>query len=296
LSPWPTNQVLDRLPDRLLLWTLRAGAAVSAAIVLVIAAFVILESLPALRAVGLARFFTDASWHPAGGADAGRFNLVPILAGSVLATTGALVLATPIGLASALFCQFYAPPAAALLHRRIVELLAGIPSVVYGFWGLVVLTPAIRAWQPPGQSLLAAILILAIMVLPTIALLADAGLRAVPAPYLHGAAALGLSRWATIRGVALPAARGALVGAIVLATGRAFGETMAVLMVSGNVVQVPASVVDPVRVLTANIALELGYAQGQHRSALFVSGLVLMAVACALVLVAQRLRTGPRDA
>jgi phosphate transport system permease protein len=282
--------------DRLLLWTLRAGAAISAAIVLVIAAFVVLESLPALRTVGLARFFTDASWHPAGGAGAGRFNLVPILAGSLLATAGALLLATPIGLASALFCQFYAPPAAARLHRRIIELLAGIPSVVYGFWGLVVLTPAIRTWQPPGQSLLAAIVILAIMVLPTIALLADAGLRAVPKPYLHGAAALGLSRWATIRGVALPAARGALVGAIVLATGRAFGETMAVLMVSGNVVQVPASVFDPVRVLTANIALELGYALGDHRSALFVSGFVLMAVAFVLVLAAQRFGTVHGDA
>jgi phosphate transport system permease protein len=292
LSRWPG----EPLKDRALLWTLRASAALSAAIVLVIAAFVILEALPALRTVGPVRFFTDASWHPAGGPAAGRFSLVPILAGSVLATAGALALAAPIGLASALFCQFYAPAAVALLHRRIIELLAGIPSVVYGFWGLVVLTPAIRAWQPPGQSLLAAIVILAIMVLPTIALLADAGLRAVPRPYLEGAAALGLSRWATIRGVAVPAARGALVGALVLATGRAFGETMAVLMVSGNVVQVPASVFDPVRVLTANIALELGYALGYHRSALFVSGLLLMAVAFALVLAAQRFASGRRDA
>lgn len=286
----------DPLLDRLLLWTLRGGAAISAAIVLVIAAFVLLESLPALHTVGVARFVTDASWHPAGGAAAGRFNLVPILAGSVLATAGALALAAPLGFASALFCQFYAPPALALLHRRVIELLAGIPSVVYGFWGLVVLTPAIRAWQPPGQSLLAAIVILAIMVLPTIALLAEAGLRAVPKPYLYGAAALGLSRWATIRGVALPAARGALVGAVVLATGRAVGETMAVLMVAGNVVQVPASVFDPVRVLTANIALELGYALGHHRSALFVTGLVLMVVAFSLVLVAQRFRIVTRDA
>ena len=160
-----------------------------------------------------------------------------------------------------------------------IELLAGIPSVVYGFWGLVVLTPLIRAWQPPGQSLLAAMLILG-----------DHGPAddraprrgrpaSVPRAYLDGAAALGLSRWATIRGVALPAARGAIVTAVVLATGRAFGETMAVLMVSGNVVQVPGSVFDPVRVLTANIALELGYALGDHRSALFVSGLLLMTVA-----------------
>ena len=282
--------------DRLLIAGLRGCAALSAGIVLVIAAFVLLESLPALRTVGLTRFFTDPSWHPAGGEVAGRFNLVPMLVGSVLATGGAVLLATPLGLASALFCRFYAPAAVGLLYRRLIELLAGIPSVVYGFWGLVVLTPAIRAWQPPGQSLLAAILILAVMILPTIALLAEAGLRAVPRPYLDGAAALGLSRWATIRGVALPAARGAIVTAVVLATGRAFGETMAVLMVSGNVVRMPASVFDPVRVLTANIALELGYALGLHRAALFVTGLVLMAVALSLVLVAQRVGTVQGDA
>jgi phosphate transport system permease protein len=271
-----------------LLWTLRAGASLSAAIVLVIGAFVIAEALPALRTVGLARFVTDPSWHPAGGPDAGRFNLLPMAAGSILATAGAIALAAPLGLASALFCRFYAPPAVATGYRRLIELLAGIPSVVYGFWGLVVLTPAIRAWQPPGQSLLAAMLILALMVLPTIALLAEAGLRGVPRSYLQGAAALGLSRWATIRGVALPAARGAIVTAIVLATGRAFGETMAVLMVAGNVVQVPATVFDPVRVLTANIALELGYALGHHRSALFVSGLLLMAVTVLLVAAVHR--------
>lgn len=274
--------------DRLLAWTLRGCAAIAAAIVALIAAFVVVESLPALQTVGVARFFSDPSWHPAGGAAAGRFNLLPMLVGSVLATAGAVAVATPLGLASALFCRFYAPSAIGLLYRRLIELLAGIPSVVYGFWGLVVLTPAIRAWQPPGQSLLAAILILAIMILPTIALLAEAGLRGVPRPYLDGAAALGLSRWATIRGVALPAARGAIVTAVVLATGRAFGETMAVLMVSGNVVRMPASVFDPVRALTANIALELGYALGHHRSALFVSGLLLMTVAVVLVGLAHR--------
>jgi phosphate transport system permease protein len=280
LSRWPT--------DALLLWTLRAGAALSAAIVLVIGGFVVAEALPALRSVGVTRFFTDPTWHPAGGPVNGRFNLLPIAVGSILATGGAIALAAPMGLASAFFCQFYAPPAVATLYRRLIELLAGIPSVVYGFWGLVVLTPLIRAWQPPGQSLLAGMVILALMVLPTIALLADAGLRGVPRAYLEGAAALGLSRWATIRGVALPAARGAIVTAVVLATGRAFGETMAVLMVSGNVVQVPASVFDPVRVLTANIALELGYALGHHRSALFVSGLLLMAVTVLLVAAARR--------
>jgi phosphate transport system permease protein len=282
--------------DARLLVGLRACAALAAAIVALIGAFVVVEALPALGAVGVLRFFTDASWHPAGGAAAGRFNLLPMLIGSLLATAGAIGLAAPIGLASALFCQFYAPPALATVYRRLLELLAGIPSVVYGFWGLVVLAPAIRAWQPPGQSLLAGTVILAIMVLPTIALLAEAGLRGVPRAYLHSAAALGLSRWATIRGVAVPAARGAIVTAVVLATGRAFGETMAVLMVSGNVVQVPGSVFDPVRVLTANIALELGYALAHHRSALFVSGLMLMAVTVLAVGLAHRLAADERHA
>lgn len=288
MSRWPS--------DTRLLWTLRACAALSAAIVVVIGAFVVAEALPALQTVGVARFFADPSWHPSGGPVAGRFNLVPIALGSILATAGAIAVAAPLGLASALFSRFYAPSMVALLYRRLIELLAGIPSVVYGFWGLVVLTPLIRAWQPPGQSLLAGMVILALMVLPTIALLADAGLRAVPRAYLQGAAALGLSRWATIRGVALPAARGAIVTAIVLATGRAFGETMAVLMVSGNVVQVPGSVFDPVRVLTANIALELGYALGHHRSALFVSGLLLMAVTVVLVAAAHRAGADQRHA
>lgn len=282
--------------DVLLLWTLRVSAAASAAVVLVIAIFVVVESLPALRTVGLLRFFTDPSWHPSGGAAAGRFNLLPVLVGSLTATAGAMILAAPLGLASALFCQFYAPPRVALLYRRLIELLAGIPSVVYGFWGLVVLTPTIRAWEPPGQSLLAGILILAIMILPTIALLAETGVRGVPRNYLQAAAALGLSRWATIAGVVLPAARGAIVTAALLATGRALGETMAILMVSGNVVQLPASVFDPVRVLTANIALELGYALGHHRSALFVSGLMLMTAVVWLVAVAERFGSSRRHA
>src|SRR5262249_8200808 len=179
-------------------------------------------------------------------------------------------------------------------YRSVVELLAGIPSVAYGFWGLVALTPLLRAWQPPGQSLLAAILILALMILPTIALLAEAALTAVPASYLRGAAALGLSRWATIRGIVLPAALSGLATAVFLAMGRALGETMAVLMVAGNVAQMPASVFEPVRTLTSNIALELGYAAGDHRAILFVSGLVLLVLTTALVLLADRLTKAQR--
>ncbi len=276
--------------DASLIWAVRGLAVASGGIVLLIVAFLALEAIPALREVGLRRFFTDASWHPADGADRGAFNLVPMVAGTLTVATGAVLIATPLGIASALFCRFYAPGALGRAYRRLVELLAGIPSVVYGFWGLVVLTPLIRQWQPPGQSLLAGILILTVMILPTVALLSESSLRSIPAAYLRGATALGLSRWATIRGVALPAARSGIFTAVILATGRAVGETMAVLMVMGNIVQVPGSVFDPVRTLTANIALEMGYAMEVHRSALFVTGLMLMAIV--VVLVAANARLG----
>lgn len=265
--------------DRLLVWTLRGFAAIAGAIVLVIVAFLVLESLPALRQVGLLRFFTDASWHPA----EGLYNLSPMLWGTLFAMIGSVLVATPIGIVSAVFCQYYAPAAVARLYRRLIELLAGIPSVVYGFWGLVVLVPLIREVQPPGPSLLAGIAILTAMILPTIMLMADASLAKVPKEYIRGAAALGLGRWATVRGVVFPAAKSGLFTGIILETGRAIGETMAILMVCGNIVQVPRSLFDPIRTLTANIALEMAYALGTHRAALFVSGLMLMVMIVALV-------------
>lgn len=270
-----------------MLWALRAIAALAAGVVVLIVAFIVLESLPALRSVGMTRFVTDPSWHPAGGAAQGNFNLGPMLFGTMAAAGGSVLLATPLGLGSALFCQFYAPKRIGRWYRRLVEVLAGIPSVVYGFWGLVVLAPMIRQWQPPGQSLLTGIGILTIMILPMVALLSESSLRSVPRSYLRGAAALGLSRWSSIKGVVLPAARGGIFTAVLLATGRAIGETMALLMVTGNVVQVPRSLFGPVRTLTANIALELGYAMDHHRSALFVSGLVLMAMIVVLVVFAE---------
>jgi phosphate transport system permease protein len=254
-------------------------------VVLLIVVFLVLESWPALREIGPLRFVTDPSWHPSNQV-AGTFNLLPMLVGTALLSLGALLLAVPAGVGSAVFCRFYASAPIAGVYRRLMGLLAGVPSVVFGFWGLVTLVPLIRRVEPPGQSLLAGILILALMVLPTVALTAEAALGAVPRSLLQGSAALGLGRWATVRGVALPAALpGIAIGAL-LAAARAVGETMAVLMVCGNRVQMPGSLFDPVRSLTANIALEMGYATALHRSALFVSGLVLIAgVALLLVLV-----------
>jgi phosphate transport system permease protein len=277
--------------DVLLRWLLAAIAALAAVIVVLVLAQLAIESAPGVSRVGM-RYATDPSWHPAATADAGRFNVMPMLLGTVVATLGAVMLATPLGLASALFCHFYGPRRVVTIYRRLIELLAGIPSVVYGFWGLVVLTPLIREWKPPGQSLLAGILILAIMILPTIALLGEASLASVPRAYVRGAAALGLSRWATVRGVMMPAARSGLIAAVLLAVTRAIGETMAVLMVTGNVVRVPSSVFDPMRTLTANIALELGYATGDHRAALFVTGLMLMTMVMALVAIVEWFNRG----
>ncbi|MGK7873710.1 MAG: phosphate ABC transporter permease subunit PstC [Xenococcaceae cyanobacterium] len=274
--------------DILLIWTLRCLGAIAGGIVLLIIIFLILEALPVLQQVGLLPFFTDPSWNPA----EGLYNLTPMLWGTLFATIGSVLLATPLGILSAVFCQFYAPAGIARLYRRLIELLAGIPSVVYGFWGLVVLVPLINRLHPPGTSLLAGIAILTIMILPTIALTADASFSKVPQEYLLGAASLGLSQWGTICGVVFPAAKSGLFTGVILETGRAIGETMAVLMVCGNVVQTPESIFDPIRTLTANIALEMAYALGSHRSALFVSGLALMGIIVALVTVAEAINRG----
>ncbi|CAE6798884.1 phosphate ABC transporter permease subunit PstC [Nitrospira defluvii] len=280
LSRWPT--------DRLLLWLLRGTATLAGAIVLLIVGFLVVEAIPVLRHVGIARFVTDPSWHPA----EGLYNLTPMLWGTLFAMVGSVLIATPLGIFSAVFCHYYAPLAVARPYRKLIELLAGIPSVVYGFWGLVVLVPLIGSIHPPGPSLLAGIVILAMMILPTIALMADASLANVPPQYVRGAAALGLSRWATIRGVVFPAAQSGLFTGAILETGRAIGETMAILMVCGNVVQTPHSLFDPMRTLTANIALEMAYAFGDHRAALFVSGLVLMGMIVALVAAADWISHG----
>ena len=269
--------------DRILRHSLRLLGSITGLLVLLITLFVLQEAWPALQNLGFIRFWTDGSWHPL----EGSFGLMPMVLGSGLIALGATAIATPLGLLSALFCQCYGPPLLAVPYRRLLELLAGIPSVVYGFWGLVVLVPKINRLHPPGQSLLAGTLILSLMILPTVALLAIASLAQIPSSYWQGAAALSLSRWTTLTRIILPSARSGLFTAVVLATGRALGETMAVLMVCGNVVQVPSSVFDPVRSLTANIALEMAYATGDHRAVLFVSGLVLLAIVAGLVVMAE---------
>jgi len=272
--------------DQHLVIGLKVCALLAAGIVLLVIMFLLSESLPILRGIAISRFFTDQSWHPT----EELYNISPMLSATVLSTLGALLLAIPLGIVSALFSRYYAPKTIAVLYRRLIELLAGIPSVVYGFWGLTTLAPLVALIHPPGVSLFTAILILALMILPTIALTVDAALLGVPTSYYSGATALGLSRWCIIKEVVLPAARSGIAAGIMLAAGRAMGETMAVLMVAGNVVQLPSSLFDSVRTLTANIALEMAYAMGDHRAALFVSGLVLMIMVFGLVSLAEVFR------
>lgn len=282
--------------DRILLAALSGLAAVSGLLVIAIAAFVLKEAVPAFTHIGVLRFVTDDSWHPAAEAQSGTFYLLPIILGTMLSSAGAIALAAPLGILSAIFLRVYAPRSLVLVYRRIIELMAGVPSVVYGLWSLGTLVPLIGRLHPPGQSLLAGIIILTIMILPTVALLADSAFAAVPRQYITGAAALGFSRATTAICVIVPAARSGIIAAIILALARALGETMAVVMVCGNVVRVPGSPFDPVRTLTGTIALEMGYARSDHRASLFFCGLMLLILVASLVLFVELIRRATRHA
>lgn len=270
--------------DRGLFGVLAVSALSVSLLLLLIVAFLIVEAWPVIARRGLLAFFTDSSWHPTEHA----YNLVPMLAASLATSTLAIALATPFGVAAAIFCRFYSSTAVSRVLRWIIVLLAGIPSVVLGLWGLTVVVPLILKLSPPGTSLLAGGLVLGLMILPTVALTTEAALASVPSSYWAGAAALGLSREATIISIAIPATKASIFAGVMLAVARALGETMAVLMVAGNVVQFPTSVLDSVRTLTANIALEMAYATGDHRASLFVSGLALTTVVLLLASAARR--------
>lgn len=263
-----------RRVDRLLVRILPITAAAAGLAVAGIVGFVLLESLPALRAVGLWAPLTDARWQPL----SGRYGMASMLAATLTVAALAALIAAPLGIGTAIFARCWAPPWLGRLLRAVQIILAGTPSVVFGVWGLTVVVPWIAAWQPPGASVLAAAIVLAMMIVPTVALTTDAAIAGVPTNVTCGAAALGMRKGAVCIRVTLPAARRGVLAGLVLAFGRAIGETMAVLMVAGNVVQWPHSLFTPVRTLTANIALEAGYASDAHRSVLFVGGLLLLGV------------------
>jgi phosphate transport system permease protein len=206
-----------------------------------------------------------------------KFGIFPMIVASLFATIGALILGVPVGLFTAIFLAEIAPKRVAKIISPAVQLLAGIPSVLYGVFGLAIIVPFLQnnLGLVKGQSLLAVILVLAIMMLPTIVTVAETAIRAVPKMYREGSLALGASDIGTIFKVVVPAAKSGIMAAIVLGLGRAIGETMAVILVAGNSLILPTSLTDSVRPLTTNIALEMGYAFGTHQEMLFATGIVL---------------------
>lgn len=261
------------------------SAIVAIAAVAAITVFIFASGLPAIAEIGLFDFVFGAKWKPS----ADIYGIFPMIIGSLAATGGAILLGVPMGIFTAIFMSEIAPNAINKWIRPAIELLAGIPSVVYGFWGLVVLVPLIdKFWGGGGNSLLAAIVILTIMILPTIVNVSEAALRAVPKSYGQGSLALGASKIETIFRVQLPAAKSGILAAVVLGIGRAIGETMAVILVAGNTPQIPGALTDRIRTMTANIAMEMGYAFGLHQEALFATGVVLFIFIMALNLILNR--------
>lgn len=274
-----------RRADRILIAALWISAAISALVLAAIVVFTVAEALPALRSIGLRPFLTDASWHPL----SGTFGMAPMIAATLVTSALAVAVALPIGVAVAIVEQFHLGPRGATWVRRAIEVLAGIPSVVLGLWGLTVLVPLLARLQPPGTSLIAATIVLALMLVPTIALFSAIAFERAEPDLRRAAIAIGLSRASLVLAVCMPRAAGGIGAGVVLALARAIGETMMVLMVAGNVPHWPASLFAPVRTLTANMALEMAYADGLHRSALFLSGVLVMLVALMLTLAASRL-------
>jgi len=271
--------------DKLLLISLRVLTGISVASLLFIVFYLIKETLPIFQTTSSLKFFTDESWHPL----SGEYLLLPMIIGSLLIMIGAMLFSVPVGIFAAILSQFYAPVWFARPLQRIVEILSGIPSVIFGFLGIVVIVPLLAQFEAPGTSVLAGILVLSFIVLPNIVLISTNTLSQIDPVYINNAMSLGLSRYAIIRHIILPQSKSGLFTGIVLQSGRAIGETLAVLMVCGNVVQIPGSIFEPVRTLTSNIALEMAYAMDEHRSALFLSGLLLMLVVLAIVLIAEKL-------
>lgn len=242
--------------------------------VALICVFLFANGLPAILEVGPARFLGGTTWKPT--ASVPQFGILPMIVGSIYVTAGAIVVGVPIGILTAIFLAFYCPKHLYKPLKSATELLAGIPSVVYGFFGLVLLVPFIREHiGGKGQSILAASLLLGLMILPTIIGVSESALRAVPGSFYEGAVALGATHEEAIFRTVLPASKSGVMAGVILGIGRAIGETMAVIMVVGNQARLPDSILEGVRTLTGNIVIEMGYAAGLHREVLIATGVVL---------------------
>lgn len=224
--------------------------------------------------IGLRDFLLGTSWRPTDAPP--TYGIFPMIIGSMLVTLGAILMGGPVALAAAVCLSFFAPEKWRRLLRSLVLLLAGIPSIVYGFFGMVVMVPMVREYLGGnGNSVFTAALLLAIMILPTIISVSESALSTVPDRYYEGGRALGLTHERTVVGIMVPAASGGILASFVLGIGRAVGETMAVIMVAGNQAVIPSSLWEGTRTLTANVVLEMGYAADLHREALIATGAIL---------------------
>lgn len=264
-------------------------AAIFILIIFLITIFIFARGLPLISKIGISNFLFETQWNPG----RGIFGIASMFIGSIMVTLGAMLWAVPLGLSTAVFMAEIAPPRFGTALGSLVNLLAGIPSVVYGFIGLIVVVPFIRDYLGGnGLSLLAGAIILGIMILPTIINISRDSILAVPHEYKEGSLALGATHYQTISKVIVPAARSGIITAIVLGMGRAIGETMAVVMVTGNSAIIPGSALEPVRTLTSNIVLEMGYASGDHQTALFATGMVLFVFIVVLNLIINLMAKG----
>lgn len=247
-------------------------ALVSIAAVILICIFLFASGIPAIKEIGVFKFLLGTSWKPANN----LYGILPMIVGSFYVTAGALIIGVPIGILTAVFMARFAPRSIYAPLKAAVNLMAGIPSVVYGFFGLVVLVPFIReAFGGRGMSVLTASVLLGLMILPTIISVSETSIRAVPESYYEGGLALGASHERSVFFTVLPAAKSGIFAGVVLGIGRAVGETMAVMMVAGNQAVIPDSMLSGVRTLTTNIVLEMGYSTDLHREALIATAVVL---------------------
>ncbi|HHW31095.1 MULTISPECIES: phosphate ABC transporter permease subunit PstC [Clostridia] len=251
-----------------------AAACTSILAVALICLFLFINGIPAMAKIGIFDFLLGTTWKPNNTPPS--FGILPMILGSIYVTAGAAVIGVPIGILTAVFMARYCPKRLYRILKPAINLLAGIPSIVYGFFGLVVIVPFIRdTFGGTGSSMLTASILLGIMILPTIAGVSESAIRAVPQSYYEGGLALGASHERSIFFVMLPAAKSGIMAAVVLGIGRAIGETMAVIMVAGNQARMPAGLLKGVRTLTANIIIEMGYAAELHREALIATAVVL---------------------
>jgi phosphate transport system permease protein len=239
----------------------------------IIAYFIVKESIPAFQEVGVSGIILGTDWLPPA-----LYGVATMIVASVVSTFGAVVIGVPVGVLTAIFIAEVAPKRLADVIRPAVELLAGIPSVVYGFFGLVIIVPLIQQIfdVPAGNTILAGMIVLGVMILPTVITVSETSIRAVPHAYKEGSYALGASNIYTIFKLLVPAARSGIMTGVILGIGRALGETMAIIMVMGNAPAMPQGILDSARTLTANIAIEMSYASGVHANALYATGVVLL--------------------